>query len=442
MRKFLLASAAVTALLAGPAVANAQNAGDMQRGPAASSQQHQKTNARDEKAGGASSAQSMERRQTTGSSHEQASPMGDRAAKSGASEKAAGSDRQERKGAQNAQGMQRDEKANAREKSGPSNKETTGAAQEPRRKGAQEPGQHGKPSAQKSGSPDQKRQTTGAAQGSQGTQGEQHKPGAAPKASSAKENNAKANDQRSTTGQSSSEQRMKGDRGTAGNPANPQGQNRMDHNASPSAKSNEAGSKTTSTSSTSTSNTNSASVNQEQQTKFNQVIEKQKVRSVDNINVNVSVGSSIPRSVHVYDVPRDIVTVYPQYRGKKFVVVRDEIVIMEPGTRKIVSVIPRSGRSTTGTSTSVRHSTSSKLQLAPEQRRTIRETVIKEQAAPRCSELTVSVGEEVPRSLHLQPLPDTLVREVPAIRSYDFCIKNNEVVLIDPNEYRIVEVIE
>jgi hypothetical protein len=37
---------------------------------------------------------------------------------------------------------------------------------------------------------------------------------------------------------------------------------------------------------------------------------------------------------------------------------------------------------------------------------------------------------------------DEIVREVPEIRSYRFCVKENEVVLVDPNEYRIVEVID
>ena len=193
------------------------------------------------------------------------------------------------------------------------------------------------------------------------------------------------------------------------------------------------------------SQTGSAAATEDKTAKFNQVIEKQKVRSVDNINVNVSVGTSLPRSVTLHDVPSDIVTVYPEYRGKKFVVVRDEIIVVEPGTRKIVATIPRSGRATTGASTSsttVRQSTSAKIQLAPEQRRKIRETVIKEQAAPRCSDVPLTVGGEVPRSLQLQPLPQDIVRDVPELRSYNFCLKNNQVVLIDPTEYRIVEVIE
>jgi hypothetical protein len=145
--------------------------------------------------------------------------------------------------------------------------------------------------------------------------------------------------------------------------------------------------------------------------------------------------------VHVHDVPRDIVTIYPEYRGKKFMVVHDEIVIIEPGTRKIVSVIPRSGRTTTGATTSTT-TKSSRLNLAPEKRRMIRETVIKEQSAPRCSDLNVTVGETVSPSLRLDPLPSLVVQDVPEIRSYQFCVKDDDVVLVDPGEHRIIDVIE
>src|SRR5262249_18751679 len=145
---------------------------------------------------------------------------------------------------------------------------------------------------------------------------------------------------RSTTGQS--EQPARGERGKRGNePAAQQGQTAP----SGTTQGNRAGSNRGSgTSQNSTP---------EVQSKFNQGIEKQKVSNT-NVNVDVSVGSSLPRSVRVFDVPSDIMRINPEFRSKKFTVVRDEIVIIEPSTHKVISVIPRSSRATTGTSTSVR----------------------------------------------------------------------------------------
>jgi hypothetical protein len=416
----------VTALVAGPAIANAQGAPKSQDMPAASSQQAPKGSARDDK-DMKRSPSAGERRDTTGSSS-QSSPMNDRAPKGGLSGegRAAGSGQPASKemGSQKPQGMQRDDKTNA-QKSGPADRgrETTGASQ-----GAQE---QGKPNAQKSGASETKKGTTGASQGAQGGQLNDQKRGSQPKASST------PSDQRSTTGQSPSEQRTKGDRANRdGQPSAQPDETRTDQRTGTSGTVNQrdqAGSSSTSS---------STSVTQEQQTKFNQVIEKQKVQSITNVNFSVSVGSSVPRSVRFYDVPRDIVTVYPEYRGKKFIVVRDEIVIIEPRTHKVVSVIPRSGRATTGTSTSVRQTTSSKLQLSPEKKRKIHDIVMRERVIPVREDIRLTVGEDVPRSLEFHTFSEEIVTEVPEIRSYRFFVKDNDVVLVDPGERRIIEVID
>jgi hypothetical protein len=415
MRKFLLASAAVTALVAGPAIANAQSAPKSQDTPAATSQQQApKGSARDDAE--TKRAPSGERRDTTGTSS-QSSPMKDKGGPSGA---AAGSDQPASKGqgSKSSQDMQREDRSKA-QKSGGSDmqKQKSGASDTQK---------------QKSGGSDMQKGTTGASQGAQGAQPSDQRTGQ-PKSSST------PSDQRSTTGQSPSDQRMKGDRMNRDQqPSGRQGETQTDQRTGTSGTAdqrNQAGSSRSSTSTTTTATP-------EVQSKFSETIEKQRVRSVDKVNFSVSVGTTVPRSVRFYDVPSDIVTIHPEFRGKKFLVVRDEIVIVEPRTHKVVSVIPRSGRATTGTATSTRQTTSSKLNLAPEKRRVIRETVIKEQAAPRCADLQISVGAEVPRSLQLRPLPDVVITEVPEIRSYNFCIKGDDVVLVDPSDYRIVEVVE
>lgn len=45
----------------------------------------------------------------------------------------------------------------------------------------------------------------------------------------------------------------------------------------------------------------------------------------------------ISRDVRLQPLPDDVVEVVPQYRGYDFFVVRDEIVIVEPSTYKIVT---------------------------------------------------------------------------------------------------------
>ncbi|HKG82592.1 MAG TPA: DUF1236 domain-containing protein [Beijerinckiaceae bacterium] len=49
----------------------------------------------------------------------------------------------------------------------------------------------------------------------------------------------------------------------------------------------------------------------------------------------------VPASVEWHDLPVEVVRVVPAYRGYKYILVGNRIVIIEPGTRKIVTVIER-----------------------------------------------------------------------------------------------------
>ena len=50
--------------------------------------------------------------------------------------------------------------------------------------------------------------------------------------------------------------------------------------------------------------------------------------------------SSLKSSIRVHDVPIDIVDIVPEYRGFRYFIVRDEVVIVDPETLKIVAIIP------------------------------------------------------------------------------------------------------
>jgi len=83
----------------------------------------------------------------------------------------------------------------------------------------------------------------------------------------------------------------------------------------------------------------SANLTTEQRTKIKSSIQQTKVSKATNVNFNVSVGTVVPRSVTLHALPSAVVEVYPQWRGYRFVLVEDEIIIIEPSTYKIVAVI-------------------------------------------------------------------------------------------------------
>lgn len=72
----------------------------------------------------------------------------------------------------------------------------------------------------------------------------------------------------------------------------------------------------------------------------------------------------------------------------------------------------------------------------------IRQTVIEWRSA-RVSrpDFEVSVGNIVPRRIHLANFPRHLVAEIPRYRGYKFIVAENRIAVVDPETYRIVAVI-
>src|SRR5581483_2031230 len=83
-----------------------------------------------------------------------------------------------------------------------------------------------------------------------------------------------------------------------------------------------------------------AKLSTEQRTKITSVIRNEHVSSVKNVNFSVSVGTRVPREgIEFHTLPTEVVSIYPEWRGYKFIVVRDEIVIIDPNTYEIVEII-------------------------------------------------------------------------------------------------------
>jgi hypothetical protein len=81
-------------------------------------------------------------------------------------------------------------------------------------------------------------------------------------------------------------------------------------------------------------------LSQTQRTKIQAVIGKSsEARVTTNVKFDVSVGTRVPRDVHVEVLPEDVVEIVPQYEGFDYVVVGDNILIIDPDSLEIVAVI-------------------------------------------------------------------------------------------------------
>ncbi|MEY9475319.1 hypothetical protein ABH992_007718 [Bradyrhizobium yuanmingense] len=83
-----------------------------------------------------------------------------------------------------------------------------------------------------------------------------------------------------------------------------------------------------------------AKLSTEQRTQITSVIREQRVAPVTNVNFSISVGTRIPREgITLHALPSRVVSIYPEWRSYKYVLVREEIVIIDPDTYEIVAVL-------------------------------------------------------------------------------------------------------
>ena len=85
----------------------------------------------------------------------------------------------------------------------------------------------------------------------------------------------------------------------------------------------------------------SVQLSQDQRTKIKDVIVRDRnVARVNSATFSVSVGAKVPRDVHISVLPPEVVTIVPEYRGFEYVVVGDQLLIIDPNTLEIVAILP------------------------------------------------------------------------------------------------------
>jgi len=83
-----------------------------------------------------------------------------------------------------------------------------------------------------------------------------------------------------------------------------------------------------------------AKLSTEQRTKITTVIRNERVAPVANVNFSIAIGTRVPREgVTFRPLPAEVVTIYPEWRGYEFFLVRDQIVVVDPRTLEIVAVL-------------------------------------------------------------------------------------------------------
>jgi hypothetical protein len=83
----------------------------------------------------------------------------------------------------------------------------------------------------------------------------------------------------------------------------------------------------------------SASLTTEQRSKISASFKQQDAPRANNVNFNTEIGTAIPGNIRRAPLPATVIDVYPVWRGYEYVMVGDEILIIDPMTLRIVAVI-------------------------------------------------------------------------------------------------------
>lgn len=82
-----------------------------------------------------------------------------------------------------------------------------------------------------------------------------------------------------------------------------------------------------------------AKLSTEQRTKITSVIREQHVAPVSHVNFSISVGTRVPRDVTFHTLPSEVVSIYPEWRGYEYILVGDQLVVIDPRSMEIVAVL-------------------------------------------------------------------------------------------------------
>jgi hypothetical protein len=84
-----------------------------------------------------------------------------------------------------------------------------------------------------------------------------------------------------------------------------------------------------------------AKLSTEQRTKITTVFKSQKVERIEpsKLNISISVGTRVPSTVHYHPIPQEVIVIYPEWRGYDYIMVGDQIVVVDPRSHEIVAIL-------------------------------------------------------------------------------------------------------
>ena len=177
-------------------------------------------------------------------------------------------------------------------------------------------------------------------------------------------------------------------------------------------------------------------MNDDQRRQVVDQLRRDRAATSENLNIQVNIGTRLPPGVQARRLPSDIVQIMPQYRDYEYTVIDNRVAIIDPRRREVVEILddgPGYGRTAAYSG--------DRIVINDDTRTRFRELV-------RSSSTTVGStspsggGTSASNCLSLQPVPEELARNHPELSSYRYLAIGDQVVLVDPQQQKIVQVID
>jgi len=211
-----------------------------------------------------------------------------------------------------------------------------------------------------------------------------------------------------------------------------------------------------------------------EQGRIRQIIEQRGGQRLSPGAFDLRVGVVAPPNVAFEPLPPDALAIAPQFQGYNYAMVGDDIAIIDPSSREVVSVLNEGGppaaygynereefrggyrdggrrygpgRDEEGERGTFRrerrgeaYGYAPRVRLDNRQERALYRGLIGE-ARENLRQVCVRVGERVPESVDIEPVPRAISAETPDVERFDYFVLNDQVVLVEPDSRVVVDII-
>ncbi|WP_248308792.1 DUF1236 domain-containing protein [Bosea thiooxidans] len=160
--------------------------------------------------------------------------------------------------------------------------------------------------------------------------------------------------------------------------------------------------------------------------------------------VAFQVGVVLPANAPYFDLPIEVVERNPQWRGYQYVMTEsEEVAIVEPRSHRIVNVVDKdASRTASAAPAPAGAALSQPQQAASDDRHELARMILTRAKPGEIQGADGLRGAVLSSETRLQPLPAEVEERDQQLRGYHYTLIGDDVLIVDPQSRRVVDVIE